>query len=117
MKQSEIDRAVQRVHRENARDMGHGVYMTTVVSQVRGSGGHFYVDDDMSVVHGFVWFPLGETKAKRCGKAVRFEVDCSDGLDAHDGDLLEAGKEYRTRPSFIVTDGPGTLLRIISDSD
>jgi hypothetical protein len=118
MKQSEIDAAVARIHQRNAKSMGGGVYMTTVVTHIRGEGGgHFYVDDDMSVVHGFVWLPLGKSVAKRCAKATRFGEDCVDGLEAHDGDELEAGKEYSARPAFIVTSGPGTMMKIISDSD
>jgi len=118
MDQKQIDDAVTAIHQRNAKNMGGGVYMTTVVTHIRGkTGGHFYVDDDMSVVHGFVWLPLGDSVAKRCAKATRFGEDCVDGLEAHDGDALVAGKEYSARPAFIVTNGPGTMMKIISDSD
>jgi hypothetical protein len=121
MKQSEIDAAVAAVHRRNAKQLGDGVYMTTVTTHLASpSGGHHYVDDDMSVVHGFVWFPLGTSRAKRCGKTELFKGGCIRGLDAHDEEgeeELVAGKEYSSRPAFIVTDGPGTVLKIITDSD
>lgn len=118
MKQYEIDAAIRDVHARSAGRLGDGVYMTTLTSKIT-EGGHYYVDDDMSVVHGFVWFPLGNSQAKRCEEQKRFakQESCSKEFAEHEGEPLVGGKEYSSRPAHIVTNGPGTILRIISDSD